>query len=153
MYMPTTTHILSDETGQLILEQLQAISQALDDGALTNTQIDTVLADQSPTGAGFLDGGGLKRFFDGLQVQFDALGESVSQTIKVNSYTECTVVTANGTVQITGAPSTFLCIPVVISHSVNLQVNENVFADDSKNPKWYINSTLSQSVTIRFYQA
>lgn len=66
----TTTHIMSDETGQLILAQLQAISQALDDGALSNSQIDTVLADQSPTGAGFLDGGGLKRFFDGLQAQF-----------------------------------------------------------------------------------
>src|SRR5574344_134402 len=79
MYMPTTTHILSDETGQLILAQLQAISQALDAGALSGTQIDTVLADQTPTGAGFLDGGGLKRFFDGLQVQIDALGESVSQ--------------------------------------------------------------------------
>lgn len=74
----TTTHIMSDETGQLILAQLQAISQALDDGALSNSQIDTVLADQSPTGAGFLDGGGLKRFFDGLQAQFAAISHNHS---------------------------------------------------------------------------
>src|SRR5574344_3103227 len=86
MYMPTTTHILSDETGQLILAQLPAISQALDAGALSGTQIDTVLADQTPTGAGFLDGGGLKRFFDGLQAPFDALGESVSTSL-LHSYT------------------------------------------------------------------
>lgn len=97
MYMPTTTHILSDETGQLILEQLQAISQALDDGALTNTQIDTVLADQSPTGAGFLDGGGLKRFFDGLQVQIDALEESVSvSTVSESPTTNATRATSVG---------------------------------------------------------
>src|SRR5574344_1957491 len=81
MYMPTTTHILSDETGQLILAQLQASSQALDAGALSGTQIDTVLADQTPTGAGFLDGGGLKRFFDGLQAQFAATSLLHSYTV------------------------------------------------------------------------
>lgn len=69
----TTTHIMSDETGQQILAQLTAISQALDDGALTNQQISTVLNDGTPTGAGFLDGGGLKTFFDGLKTKFAAI--------------------------------------------------------------------------------
>lgn len=69
----TTTHIMSDETGQQILAQLTAISQALDDGALTNQQISTVLSDGTPTGTGFLDGGGLKTFFDGLKTKFAAI--------------------------------------------------------------------------------
>lgn len=74
----TTTHIMSDETGQQILAQLTAISQALDDGALTNQQISTVLSDGTPTGAGFLDGGGLKAFFDGLKTKFAAIAHNHS---------------------------------------------------------------------------
>jgi hypothetical protein len=68
--MPTITHVLSDETGQEILEQLTAIREALDAGALSNAQISTVLSDGTPTGSGFLDGGGLKAFFDGLKAKF-----------------------------------------------------------------------------------